>query len=279
MRELETFLQAKNYDRAADWVKKAPPEARQYALNRIAQAEIENGQFELARGFVRSQITDAGAREELLGRLTSAEAESAAGTGDEATARELLPLLPSASDRLSTLVSLARKAAEKGDRERAGAILEEARALPSDKSEQLRNEMVVAEAYLKIDRAKALEIVAAHVDRLNDLLAASALLDGYFGPACMHEGEIRYFGPAPLFPAVVTLCDVLGEIALVDSEQALHLARSIAGRELQTLAILTIAQQQILGPDYRPNSFEPPSVQAKLARSSGQEREGGYEVK
>jgi hypothetical protein len=269
MKELETFLQAKNYDEAAGWANKAPAEARQYALYRVAQAQIENGQLDLARSFVSSHMTNAETREEVLGRLTLAEAEAAAGKGDEETARTLIPLLPPGYDRLSPLLSLARNAAENGDRERARAILEEARAIPADKSEQLKNEMVIADAFLKVDTAKALEIVATHIERLNALLGASAVLDGYFGPECIQEGEIRYFSPLPLFPAVVNLCDVLGKIAMVDSDQAVRLARCIAGAELQALALVTIAHRLILGPDYRPNSLDLTVAQTRLAHSSG----------
>ena len=269
MKELEVFLQAKNYDEATGWANKAPVEARQYAMYRVAQAQIENGQLDLARSFVSSHITNAGTREEVLGRLALAEAEAAAGKGDEDTTRTLISLLPSGYDRLSTLLSLARNAAENGDKEKALAILEEARALPSDKSEQLKNEMVIADAFLKIDTAKTLEIVATHIERLNALLGASAVLDGYFGPESIHDGEIRYFSPLPLFPALVNLCDVLSKIAMVDFDQALRLARRIAGPELQTLAILTIAQRLILGSDYRPSSIEATLVQSQLARSSG----------
>jgi hypothetical protein len=274
MKELETFLQAQNYDRAADWTRKAPIEAKQYALHRIAQAEIDNGQVDLARDFVSSQITDAGAREELLGRLASVEAEAAADKGDEATAKRLIPMLPSGHERLSTLLSLARKAAESGDRGKASAILDQARALPSDKSEQLTNELVVAEEYLKVDATKAVENLAAHIERLNRLLEAAAVLDGYFASECIQEGELRYLSPSPLLPGIVALCDVLGKIAAVDPEQALQLARRINGRELQTLAILTIARHLILGPDYRSNDIGPLILQTRLAHSSGQEREG-----
>jgi hypothetical protein len=179
----------------------------------------------------------------------------------------LVPLLRSGDDRLSTLLSLARNAADNGEREKASAILEEARALPSDKSEQLKNEMVIAQECLSIDTAKCVEIVTVHIERLNALLGASAVLDGYFGPECIQEGEIRYLSPSPLFPAVVTLCDVLGEIAMVDSWIKLfRLGKAMAGPELQMLAILTIARHLVLGPDYRPNSDEPTFVQARLAR-------------
>jgi hypothetical protein len=274
MKELETFLQAQNYDRAADWTRQAPVEARQYALHRIAQAEIENGRVDLARDFVSSQIADAGMREELLGRLASVEAEAAADKGDEATTKRLIPQLRSRHERVSTLLSLARKAAERGDKGKASAILDEARALPSDKSEQLMNELVVAEEYLKVDAAKAVEIVAAYIERLNGLLEAAAVLDGYFAAECIQEGELRYFSPSPLLPGIVALCDVLGKIAAADSEQALRLARRITGRELQTLAILTIARHLILGPDSRSNGVGPSFLQTSLAHPSGQEREG-----
>ena len=125
--------------------------------------------------------------------------------------------------------------------------------------------MVIAEACRKIDMARCVEIVTAHIERLNALLGASAVLDGYFGPECIQNGEIRYLSPSPLFPAVLTLCDVLGEIAMVDSDQGLRLARHIAGPELQMLANLTIAQHLVLGPDYTPNSDEPTFVQDRLA--------------
>ncbi|HEU4387397.1 MAG TPA: hypothetical protein VFV34_06340, partial [Blastocatellia bacterium] len=268
MKELDTFLQEKNYDRAADWAKRAPVDVRRDATYRVAEAQIEDGQFSLARTFVSSQIKDSESRDELLGRVTLAEAKSAAGKGDEETTRGLMRLLPPGNGRLMALLSLAQKSAKNGDREKSIAIIEEALALPADKAGQLRNELVVADACLEIDKATAIEIVSAHIERVNTLLGAAAVLDGYLGPECVHDGEIRYFSPLPLFPAVVTLCDVLSRIAMVDSDQALRLARSIAAPELQTLATLTIAQRLILGPDYRPDSIEPTSVQA-LARSSG----------
>ena len=82
----------------------------------------------------------------------------------------------------------------------------------------------------------------------------------------MKQNPDSYKSPSPLFPAVVTLSEVLGEIAMIDSDQALRLARHIAGPELQTLAILAIARHLVLGPDYRPNSDEPAFVQARPAR-------------
>jgi len=266
MKELETSLHTKNYDDAARWAKKAPVEARQYALSRIVEVQIDNGQLDLAQSFVSSQITDPGIRDELLGRLASAAVESATQKGDETTTSGVAPLLRSGDDRISTLLSLARTEAQNGDRVKASALLEEALALPSDKSEQLKNEMVVAQECLKFDTARCLEIVSAHIERLNAMLGASAVLDGYFGPECIQEGEMRYLSPSPLFPVVVTLSDVLGEIAMIDSDQALRLARHIAGPELQMLAILTIARHLVLGPDYRPNSDEPTFVQARPAR-------------
>ncbi len=221
MKELEAFLQSQNYDRAADWTRNAPVEAKRYALQRIA------------------------------------EAQSTAEKDDAATTKELSPLLYSGPERLSTLLLLARKALESGDKEKAGAILEEARALPFDKSEQLLNELLVAETYFKVDRAKAVEIVGANIERFNALLEAAAVLDGYFAPECFREGEFSYLSQSPLLPGVVALSDVLAKIAALDSEQAVQLARRIAGRELQTFALMNIASRLILGPDYRQNEIGP----------------------
>jgi hypothetical protein len=275
MKELEAFIHAKNYGQAANWARRAPVEVRRYALGRVAQAQIENGQLDQARSFVSSHIVDPEAREEFLGLVASAEAGAAASGGDEAAARKLIPLLPTGLDRLSTLVSLARKAAVTGDKERARSIIEEARALPSDKSEQLRNEIVLAEGCLDIDPGMSVDIIAAHIERLNALLGASAVLDGYFGPECIREGEIRYFSPFPLFPAVVALCDVLGKVALVDSDQALRLARYVAGPELQTLAILTVCRRLIsdLATD-RAASSQHSFRQDSLVRRAREKEEG-----
>jgi hypothetical protein len=86
-------------------------------MGRIAEAQIENGQLELARSFVSSRITDAGTRDELLGRLASAEADVAAHKVDEAPIRAQVPPLRSGDNRVSTLLSLARN---RGRRRRQG---------------------------------------------------------------------------------------------------------------------------------------------------------------
>jgi hypothetical protein len=98
------------------------------------------------------------------------------------------------------------------------------------------------------------------------------------GRNAIQNGEIRYLSPSPLFPAVFTLCDVLGEIAMVDSDQGLRLARHIAGPELQIVGDIDIAHA--FGPrtDYTPNSDDTNICSRQTPHFERQESEGIYEL-
>src|SRR5262245_32943479 len=245
--EFRSLLDAKNYDRAAEIAQKSPDELKQAGLYQIAEALLESDDREQARKFVSSQITNSEMRQQLLDRLNSADVDDAARKGDEETTRRLMPELAGVEQRLAALLSLARKTAEKGEKEKAAAILQEAEALPAQKSEQLTSRNMIASAYINVSNARSVELLTAQVEKLNTLLSAASVLDGYFTPECNQDGELRFFSPSPLFPQVIATCDVLANLAEVDVDRGVAIAKGFAQPELQILAVLLIGQRLVTG--------------------------------
>ena len=81
----------------------------------------------------------------------------------------------------------------------------------------------------------------AGVDRLNDLLEAAAMVDG-FGADCFREGELKPYD-GNMWAELLRQCsEELSVLASKDSERAFSLAHRLRRPEAQTLTTLRVAQ-------------------------------------
>jgi hypothetical protein len=250
MKELEPLLEAGDYDRALQLVNKIPESLRGAAWSQVIESMMEDGQIARARDLVGTQVKDSELREGLLERMASREAKEAADKGDEEAAKRILPQLSGVEQKISVLISLARAAAEKGEKGKAVAILQQAETIPLKKGNELSNELSIIEAYVSIKPARAIESLKTHVEKLNLLLAAAAVLDGYFYGEHLQDGEFRYSGGtyssgSPLLDAVNSVADVLAEIARDNFDEARAIADKFDRQEIRTFVELLVAESLV----------------------------------
>ncbi|HEU4390993.1 MAG TPA: hypothetical protein VFV34_24520 [Blastocatellia bacterium] len=265
MSELPEVLAAGNYDRALQIANKMPDSIREEALSQVVERMLEEGQIARAREFIGAEVKNAERRDRFLDRVASSEAEQAADKGDEETTKRLLPRLSSSEQRVSLLISLAKAAEKKGDKGKAVAILQQAEAIPLIKQEQLSNQLLIIKAYVTLKPDRAVEMLKAFVDKLNTLLGAAAVIDGYVYPEFLQDGEYSYTGASPLVGITDSAAGVIATLAKVNFEEARAIARRFDRPEIEAFVELSVAESMFEEDDS--DHSDPPSIRHGMRRS------------
>ncbi len=155
---------------------------------------------------------------------------------------------------MQALLQLAARAATAGDAETARQVLEEARALVESQTrgqQQFVYRLQVANAYAQLDADAAFEVAESAVGRLDGLLDAAEVLDG-FGQESFREGELRPQG-GYIWNEMINQCaQTLALLARADFERAAALAGKFRRPEARTSARLVLAQHLLGGLQRKP---------------------------
>ena len=224
---------------AGNW----PPDMQNHLLQSAAWKAFNDGNTDLARQIIDEKIADPRVRQEMQANIDRQVSERMLNEGKIAEARAFLTRLPSVADRISFLTRLAAMAAEKGDKDEARQLLNEARAQVSNRAENYQTlyaQLTIANAYYALDPPRGYEIVESAIERLNELTVAAATLNGFDVQQYFRSDEFVLSNGNPLSQLLQQIGSQLGAIAEKDVDRARALADRVARPEMKTWLLVTM---------------------------------------
>jgi hypothetical protein len=225
---------------------KAPPEVRQNVYHQAVQKAMGDGDDETARRIIKENITDKWQASTMLSDIERRTAERSVGEGKYADARRSLARMATDEQRASALAGWATAAANKGDKQSAAEMLQEARAMIGSRmqrSDQLEAQMTIANAAVNLDPDASFEIAEAAIERINRLVAANLELQTFGGA---EEGEIRIIHGGVWGGYSGSIVPLFAALARKDFDRAGAMLKQWQSPELRLMISLSLAQN-ILG--------------------------------
>lgn len=224
----------------------APPQRRNQFFVAASQKASGQGDFDRARQIVNDNVTDPRTRQRLLENL---DRQALIRSSDKVKADEAIQLLSHlrSEERATTLAQLATAAFNKGDKNQALQLLEEARVLVNraPETQSLFNaQLQVTRAYAVIEPTRGFDIVEPMVAQLNTLIAASAVIDGFQDQSRQfRDGElVIHSGGGQIGRLYQQTIRELASLARADNERAKAIADRFLQNETRIMARLSIAQ-------------------------------------
>lgn len=230
---------------------KAPREIRDYLYQRAATKALEQGDADRARLIINDNISDPAMRKYITAEIERQYMMKAASEGKMEQTRQMLARLRTNEERVMVLTQLAMAASAKNEKKVALALLDEARSMVSNRARnfaQLGAQLQVARGYARLDAARSLAILEPIVEQLNELIAAGALLGGFFSEQFVKDDEIQLASMNSFLPMFTgQYAADLNAVAREDFDRTKMVADRFQRIEIRTLARLLIIQS-ILSP-------------------------------
>lgn len=243
MRPFEELFQTGTVEALLEAAPRAPAEARDHLYMHAAWKAFNEGKDpERARRILES-VSNPQQRAQTRRNMEVQAQLGAAQQGGYAEARRGAARLPSTDEKVSVLLQVSALAAGAGDRQTARQVLEDVLALAETQArgqQQFNYRLQVADAYARLDPAAAFEVVETSITRLDELLDAALVLDG-FGHDAFREGELRPQG-GHLWHELINRCaTALAALAPADFERASAAASKFRRADARTAAQLALA--------------------------------------
>ncbi len=229
---------------------KAPPEMREWLYQMAVSKAKTQGELDRARQIISERVTDPAQRARMLLELDRQVLVAAAAQGKLDQVRQMISRLRSNEERAGALVMLATTIAQRGDKKTALQLLDEARGMTSVRaknSKQLMTQLAVAKAYVSLDPSRSFTILEPMVDQLNELIAAGALLGGFFAEEFVQDDEIAMDAMSMMLGSLAST-EYAGDLATLagaDFERTKALADRFQRPEVRVIARLLIAQSTL----------------------------------
>jgi hypothetical protein len=225
----------------------APQTIQSEIYKHAAQKALDEGNTERALGIANEHL-DGQARAAITQAIELRKTAVDRSPERLEKIRQKLAALPSDSDRIAALINLA--APTKNDNPKlALTLLDDARQIASKKARKYRDfadQLEVAEALASLDLKNSFGLIELGIAQLNELLAASAVVNG-FEAEVFREGELPLQGGSELGNMVARYGWELGSLARLDFDHARMSADRFQLPESRLLAKLLIAQRVLGG--------------------------------
>jgi hypothetical protein len=222
---------------------KAPPEVREQLYTQAVWKAFNDGDVERARRIVEN-IQNPQQRGQMRRSIETQLQWREAQRGNYAEARSAAARLTLPEEKLTALMQIASVAFSKGDSQAARQALDDARMVAASEAvgpQQFHAQLQVAQAYAQLDSGESFEMVESAIARLNELLDAAAVLEG-FGQDMFKDGELRpQYGY--VWGELVGQCaGTLAALAPKDFDRASADAKSFRRMDVRASAELQLAQ-------------------------------------
>ncbi len=239
---------------------KAPSGMRDHFYHAAAMKFAEKGEVEKAREIINTNISEPNMRKYYLNEINQHVSFTAAEQGKMDQVRKSLATLRTNEERALLLAQLATALMAKGDKKLARQLLEEAQVLVNYRAKnitQLGAQLMVVQAYAKLNPERSLTMLEPVVDQLNELLAAAITLGGFIlDHEVIRDDEIRMEIFTTLLPYATQLFMAdLRELAIADFDRTRALADRFQRDEVRMLARLLVVQS-VIGEQPPPMSAE-----------------------
>lgn len=250
IRPYQQVMQTGTVEAVLEAARKAPAEVRDQLYTHAAWKVYNEGNDPERAGQILESISNPQQRAQVRREMEQRAQWRAVQQGGFAEARQALARLRTPEERVQALLQIAGRASAAGNDETARETLEEARGLVESQTRgqaQFGYRLQVANVYAQFDGDAAFEVVESAVGRLDVLLDAAEVLDG-FGQDAFREGELRPQQGGYIWNEMLNQCaQTLALLAHSDFERAAAAAKKFRRPEARTIAQLVLAQQLLGG--------------------------------
>lgn len=221
----------------------APATSQPMLYQQAVMKALNENQPDRARQIASQNLPEA-QRNSMLQMIERRQQANAAAVTTIEQARQSLTRLRSDEERIDLLTRLAASAAKLNNPAFAKQLVTEARTYTNRRAEsyeQLEAQLKVAHAYVELDPAQGFELLEAGIDRLNELLPAAALLEG-FEVRVFKEGELPLANGGRLGQMINRIGQELTRLSIKDFERAQAAADKFQRSEPRAAARLAVAQ-------------------------------------
>lgn len=198
MRDYRPVFEQGTVEAIVEAASKAPAEVRDQLYMQAFWRLAGEGDGERARQIAES-ISNPQQRAQLLQDLERQLPWRALERGSFEEARQLIMRLPASEERPAMLLQLAGSLISKGEKEAARGLLEEVAGMVvavagrARGHQQFNSQLELARLYVQLDEGRAFQLVEVSAEQLNELIAAAAVLEGFYHDS-FRDGELRQQG-------------------------------------------------------------------------------------
>jgi hypothetical protein len=241
--DYNTVLRQGTADEVLQAASTAPPTTQPMLYQQAVMKALNENQPERARQIATQYLPEA-QRAQMLQTIERRQQTNAAAITSIEQARQSLARLRSDEERIDLLTRLAASAAKLNNPKFASQLAAEARTLVNRRAEsyeQLEAQLKVAHAYVELDPAQSIELLETGIERLNELLPAAALLEG-FEVRLFKEGELPLANGGRLGMMVTRIGQELAQLAQKDFARAQAAADKFQRTEPRVATRLAVIQ-------------------------------------
>ncbi|HEX8283259.1 MAG TPA: hypothetical protein VF588_07885 [Pyrinomonadaceae bacterium] len=193
LRPYEELMQTGTAEALLEAASKAPAEVRDQLYTNAAWKAFNEGKDPERARRILENVSNPQQRAQLRRDMEQQARLNTAQQGGYAEARQAAARLASADDRMTALMQIAAAAAAANDAQTARQVLEDARAVVEGQTRgqhQFQYRLQLADSYARFDAGAAFEQVELSIGRLDELMEAAVVLDG-FGQEAFTDGELK----------------------------------------------------------------------------------------
>lgn len=243
-RELNEIGEQASVDQILALAEKYPPEVQSHVYQRAAWKAMSEGNVERARQLITDFVKDPSQQRSLLEQLDNQLLWNKISQNKLSEARQMIARIKRPEQGVEILMHIAMNASNRGDRDLAFELLEEARALLDSlemNSNKLRAQIQLARNYSSLDAERGVTLLEPIIAQVNELVTAAAVLDG-FENRYLKDGEWNNRNHTNLGNLLYSLQEVLGQLARANFESARKLSSRLNRLEIRLAAQLAITQ-------------------------------------
>jgi hypothetical protein len=246
--EMQRISQNGTVDDMLALANKYPPEFQNLLYQNAAWKALSDGDPARANEII-DMVPDPLQRRQMHDQIEAQTANAAKDGGKLAQARALVEKANSVNRKIELLVNMANDFADAADKKSALDLLSDGKVLLASTPQsaaQLRAQLRLAQAYSRLDRDEAFGILQPLIIKLNELLAAAAVLDG-IDFRYLKDGEWEMPGANNLGVIVNVLDQTLAILGRADFDRARKLADQVERPEVRTMIEINLAQMTLGG--------------------------------
>jgi hypothetical protein len=246
--EMQRISQKGTVDDMLALANKCPPEFQNLLYQNAAWKALSDGDPARANEII-DLLSDPLQRRQMHDQIEAQTANTAKDGGKLAQARALVEKANSINRKIELLVNMANDFAESDDKKSALELLSDGKVLLASTPQsaaQLRAQLRLAQAYSFLDRDEAFAILQPLIIKLNELVAAAAVLDG-IDFRYLKDGEWEMPGANNLGAIVNILDQTLAHLGRTDFDHARKLADQVERPEVRIMIEINLAQMTLGG--------------------------------
>ncbi|HEU5238575.1 MAG TPA: hypothetical protein VFU37_15695, partial [Pyrinomonadaceae bacterium] len=253
--ELNKLSQNGSVDDMLAVASKYPPEFRNLLYQNAAWKAVSSGDSARAKE-IAEMIADPVQRRQTIDQLENQTARAAEGNNKIIEARRLVDKTKNLNQKVEIILQTAGAIAAEGDKKAALEMLTEAKNILASwpqSAAQLQGCVRLAQAYLKLDPEQAFAVLQPLIMKINELVAAAAVLDG-IDFQYLKDGEWVMPGVNNLGNVINSVDMTLASLGQTDFDRARTLADQIERPEMRVLVEIDLAQSALGG---KPMNMQP----------------------